>query len=92
MLLGGLSGFIAYSLTQAYRLADAATLAPFEYVALPSAILLGWLVFDHLPDHWVLLGCTLIAGSGIYVYWREKQLAQGSRRRRADTPSAPGTG
>lgn len=98
VLLGALSGFIAYSLTQAYRLADAATLAPFEYVALPSAILLGWLVFDHLPDHWVVIGCTLIAGSGIYVYWREKQLAQGGPRRRrppgggAGAPSPTGTG
>ena len=85
-LLGGLSGFIAYSLTQAYRLADAATLAPFEYVALPSAIALGWLVFDHLPDFWVLLGCTLIAGSGIYVYWRERKLADRSARRRSPAP------
>ncbi len=82
VLLGGLSGFIAYSLTQAYRLAGAATLAPFEYVALPSAIMVGWIAFDHLPDHWVLLGCALIAGSGIYVYWREKQLAEKGARRR----------
>ena len=81
VLLGGLSGFIAYALTQAYRLADAATLAPFEYVALPSAIALGWLVFDHLPDLWVLLGCALIAGSGIYVYWRERKLADRGARR-----------
>ena len=91
-LLGGLSGFIAYSLTQAYRLADAATLAPFEYVALPSAIVLGWLVFDHLPDLWVLLGCTLIAGSGIYVYLRERQLAERGGRRRAPAAPAPGSG
>ncbi len=83
VLLGGLSGFIAYALTQAYRLANAATLAPFEYVALPSAIVLGWLVFDHLPDRWMLLGCALIAGSGIYVYLRERQLAAGTFQRPA---------
>ena len=90
VLLGGLSGFIAYALTQAYRLADAATLAPFEYVALPSAIALGWLVFDHLPDLWVLLGCTLIAGSGIYVYWRERRLAEGGGGRRRPEPTERG--
>ncbi len=90
VLLGGLSGFIAYALTQAYRLADAATLAPFEYVALPSAIALGWLVFDHLPDLWVLLGCTLIAGSGIYVYWRERKLAEGGGGRRRPEPAGRG--
>jgi len=80
-VLGCLSAVIAYSLTQAYRLSDAATLAPFEYVALPMAIGLGWLVFDHLPDVWVLLGCALIAGSGIYVFQREKRLAQAGGRR-----------
>ena len=103
VLLGGLSAFIAYALTQAYRLADAATLAPFEYVALPSAIALGWLVFDHLPDFWVLLGCALIAGSGIYVYLRERKLAgPGDRRPKGggknaasgqpQAPSPSGTG
>ena len=87
VLLGGLSAFIAYALTQAYRLSDAATLAPFEYVALPMAIALGWLVFDHLPDVWVLLGCALIAGSGVYVYRRKKNLADadvGMPRRRQE--------
>ena len=86
VLLGGLSAFIAYAVTQAYRLCDAATLAPFEYVALPMAIALGWLVFDHIPDVWVLLGCALIAGSGVYVYRRKKNLADADvgvpRRRR----------
>ena len=86
VLLGGLSAFIAYAVTQAYRLSDAATLAPFEYIALPMAIALGWLVFDHLPDVWVLLGCALIAGSGVYVYRRKKNLADAevgvSHRRR----------
>ena len=87
VLLGGLSAFIAYAVTQAYRLSDAATLAPFEYVALPMAIALGWLVFDHIPDVWVLLGCALIAGSGVYVYRRKKNLADadvGVPRRRQE--------
>ena len=89
--LGCLSACIAYAVTQAYRLSDAATLAPFEYVALPMAIGLGWLVFDHLPDLWVLLGCALIAGSGVYVYRRKKMLADAEvgvprRRRRHDSP------
>ena len=87
VLLGGLSAFIAYAVTQAYRLSDAASLAPFEFIALPMAIALGWLVFDHLPDIWVLLGCALIAGSGVYVYRRKKKLADagvGVPRRRQE--------
>lgn len=73
LVLGLMSGIIGYSLSQAYRSADAATIAPFEYVALPLSVLWGWLVFGQLPDRWVAAGILLIAGSGIYVFLREKQ-------------------
>ena len=81
-LVGLLITTAGYSLARAYRAADAATVAPFEYVALPSAIVLGWTVFGHLPDVWVFVGCALIAGSGVYVFWREKQRARPNASRR----------
>ena len=76
ILLGLMSGVIGYSLSQAYRSADAATIAPFEYVALPLAVMWGWLIFGHLPDLWVSAGILLIAGPGVYVFLREKQRAR----------------
>jgi S-adenosylmethionine uptake transporter len=76
LLVGVLITAASYSLANAYRSAAAATIAPFEYSALFYAIILGWLVFGHFPDLWVLGGCALIAGSGIYVFWREKQRAK----------------
>jgi S-adenosylmethionine uptake transporter len=82
LFLGLLSGLISYSLAQAYRSADAASIAPFEYVAMPLAILWGWLVFGDLPDAWVLSGAALIAASGIYVFLREKQRARPNAARR----------
>jgi len=42
LLLGMISGVVGYSLSQAYRSASAATVAPFEYVALPLSIFWGW--------------------------------------------------
>jgi S-adenosylmethionine uptake transporter len=71
-VLGLMSGGIGYTLSQAYRLGDAATIAPFEYVALPLAIFWGWMIWGELPDIWVAAGIMLIAGSGIYVYLRER--------------------
>lgn len=76
LVLGLMSAVIGYSLSQAYSQADAATIAPFEYVALPLSIFWGWAVFGHLPDLWVLSGVALIAAAGIYVFVREKQKAR----------------
>ncbi|MGI9408869.1 MAG: DMT family transporter [Hyphomicrobiaceae bacterium] len=76
VVLGLMSAVIGYALTQAYRSADATTIAPFEYVALPMSIMWGWMVFGHWPDAWVMTGIVLIAGSGVYVFIREKQRAR----------------
>lgn len=75
VLLGSTSAVIGYSLAQSYRSADAATVAPFEYTALPMSIFWGWFIFGQLPDVWVACGITMIAGSGLYVFLRERQLA-----------------
>ena len=63
-------------LSQAYRLGDAATIAPFEYTALPLAIFWGWWFFDELPDAMVMLGIFLIGVSGVYVFVRERRLSR----------------
>ncbi len=73
LALGALSAVVVYSLTQAYRLARVATIAPFEYVALPLAIFWGWTVFGHLPGPWVVAGIALIVGAGLTVFLRERR-------------------
>jgi len=70
--LGLISGALAYSLSQAYRLASAATIAPFEYVLLPLAALWGLVVFGEVPDLRAAAGMTLIVGSGVYVFIRTR--------------------
>jgi drug/metabolite transporter (DMT)-like permease len=34
---------------------------------------LGWLVFDQVPDLAVVLGALVVVGSGLYLLWREFQ-------------------
>lgn len=74
-LLLGICGVIAavgfYCLAQAYRSAPASTVAPFEYVAMPLAIMWGFLVWSEMPAPTTLFGIALIIGSGIYVLRRE---------------------
>lgn len=71
--LGLNSAIIGYCLGQAYRMADAATVAPFEYVGLPLAIFWGWVIWGELPDLAVMAGIVLILGSGLFVFLRERQ-------------------
>jgi S-adenosylmethionine uptake transporter len=89
LLLGGMSAVIGYALSQAYRLADAATIAPFEYVALPLSIFWGWIVFGDFPDRWVLMGIAMIAAAGVYVFMRENKLAAGAISAKRDQGGVP---
>ena len=59
--------------------APASILAPFQYLEIFSAILLGVMLFGDLPDAATILGTAIIIGSGLYVFRREQALA---RRRR----------
>lgn len=69
--LGLISGVGFFALTQAYRLADASVVTPFEYTYLPWAILWGFLFFGNLPDLPTWIGMLVIVGSGLFILFRE---------------------
>ena len=71
VLIGVLGGFGQLASVLAYRLAAIAVLAPFQYVALPFAVVYGWFVFQVWPDAWVWVGSAVIIASGLYILWRE---------------------
>ena len=54
-------------ITQAFRIAPASVVAPFDYSGLIWAALFGWAVSQEVPSAWFYAGAVLIAGSGIYV-------------------------
>ena len=84
--LGLNSAVIGYCLGQAYRLTDAATVAPFEYIGLPLAVFWGWLIWSDLPDWEIWIGMALIVVSGLFVFLREqhksRQIARAEIKRR----------
>ena len=59
----------------AYRLAPIGILAPFQYVEILGATVLGLLVFGDFPDALTWLGVAIIVGSGVYIFHRENRLA-----------------
>lgn len=69
--LGCISAIGFYALSQAYRLADASVVTPFEYAYLPWAILWGFVFFGNLPGAHTWIGLVLIVGAGLYVIYRE---------------------
>lgn len=74
--LGLNAAVIGYCLSAAYRMADAATVAPFEYVGLPLAVFWGFMIFGDLPAWEVWIGIALILGSGLFVFLRERKKAR----------------
>lgn len=64
-------------LTQAYRIAEANVIAPFEYSAMLWGVLWGWVFFADWPDAVEWAGIAIIIGAGLYVAWREGRRAGG---------------
>ena len=56
-------------LLQAYAHARPATISPFLYSQIPCAVLSGWLLYGHVPDHWAVLGMVAIALGGALSAW-----------------------
>lgn len=70
-ICGLIAGAGFYCLSQAYRVAPASTIAPFEFSSLPWAILWGYLFWSELPGFWTVAGVALVVGSGLYIIHRE---------------------
>jgi len=71
LVIGCASAFGGFFISQAYRMAEAAYIAPFEYIAMPLSIIWGLVIFGEKPSLTVLIGIALIIASGLYVIWRE---------------------
>jgi drug/metabolite transporter (DMT)-like permease len=67
-------------ITQAFRIAPASIIAPFDYTGLVWATLLGWLFWQDMPDLATYLGAVVIVASGLYIVLRET-MGKGRLRR-----------
>jgi drug/metabolite transporter (DMT)-like permease len=70
--IAGLFGSVGIMcVTNAFRLAPAALITPFEYSSLLWATLLGFLIWGDLPDSFTLAGAAIVIASGLYIIYRE---------------------
>jgi drug/metabolite transporter (DMT)-like permease len=80
--IGLIGGFAQFAMTQAFRLAPVATIAPYEYGALVFAMLFGYLIWGDVPDAWLIIGAAIVVASGLYILHRETVLARAAGRAR----------
>ncbi len=71
-LLAGVFSALAWiGIVGGYRRAAPVVLAPFEYTALIGAAIAGYMIWDEVPDRWVVVGALIIISSGLYIVYRE---------------------
>lgn len=76
LALGAIAAGGHYLIIAALRFAPASLLAPYSYAEMLSATAVGYFGFGDFPDRWTWAGVAVIVGSGIYISWRERRLAQ----------------
>lgn len=80
LVLIGFMGLIGQTgFTLAFSSGESSAIAPFDYLRLIFAGLLGYVFFAELPDLWSLVGAAIIIGSTFYIMRREARLARARR-------------
>jgi drug/metabolite transporter (DMT)-like permease len=69
-----------YFWVQAFKVGEMSAVAPFEYLRLPFAVFVGWLLWSEMPVIWTYLGAAIVIASAIYIAHREAQLARERKR------------
>ena len=82
MVIGATAAAVFFCLAQAYRLAEASLVTPFEYTAMPWAVLWGWVFFSTLPDAATWIGLIMIITAGLLIVFRETASDSQTVRRR----------
>lgn len=73
----GILGALSQSFwIRAFRAGEASAVAPFDYLRLIFAGLVGVMLFSEWPTIWTLIGAAVIVASTIYIARRERQLGK----------------
>lgn len=70
------AGVFAYAaLMKAMRSGAISTVTPFRYTRLLFGVGLGMAMFGERPDGPMVLGCAVVIGSGLFIWWQGKVAA-----------------
>jgi drug/metabolite transporter (DMT)-like permease len=69
-----------YFWVQAFAVGEMSAVAPFDYLRLPFAVFVGWMIWSEMPVIWTYVGAAIVIASALYIAYRESQIM---RERRA---------
>jgi drug/metabolite transporter (DMT)-like permease len=84
--IGLMGGCAQILITIAFRCAPVSVVAPFDYMALVYAFILGFIFFAEVPDAYLIIGGATVVASGIYIVHRETIIARERRRQQPESP------
>ena len=86
VLSGVLGAFGQDFLARAYDAGEVGVVAPFDFMRMPIAMLLGYIAFSELPDQWSIIGTAVIIAAAVYLLRRGQRENRVARARSADSP------
>ncbi len=78
-----------YFWVQAFASGEMSAVAPFDYLRLPFAVFVGWLIWGEMPVAWTYVGAAIVIASALYIAYREAQIVRERRRAEALTALTP---
>lgn len=89
LAIGALGTLGHLLMTWSLRYAPSATLAPIQYIEIPVAAIIGFLIFDDWPDGLAAVGIVITVGAGLYIVLRERAIARAQPQAHAPLPPIP---
>ena len=80
-----------YFWVQAFAVGEMSAVAPFDYLRLPFAVFVGWMIWAEMPVIWTYVGAAIVIASALYIAYRESQIVRERRaaERVSSRPAAP---
>jgi drug/metabolite transporter (DMT)-like permease len=88
LAMGALGTLAHLVMTWSLRFAPSATLAPMQYLEIPVATLVGWLIFRDFPDGLALAGIAVTIAAGLYILLREQSISRSTQPVQPPAPPA----
>ena len=69
--LGVIGSFVQYLMAQSYKYAEATILVTLRYLAIPLAVVFGYIIWNEVPSNNQIIGGLVVIGSCLLITYRE---------------------